>query len=146
MDQLLDLLTDDMKFSIDSKEHYTTLLQKVMSITNRIHNRTRFAPADTIICHSKMEDIFSKYPTDAFSRFNIITNTEIPQNIILIYSQKTIDHPFIIGEPVINKDNQIPEISFDHILSSKVTKEQIKKYRSGAVGQLEVKGFFKFFD
>lgn len=144
MEELLELINDDMKFTIDLNDNHTiSIIQKLIFISNKIYSKTRYQPADTIICHPKMDEIISKY-SESLYRHHVISSNQIERDKIIIYSKKSIENPFIIREIEPQNPNDIMELSIIPIIA--VSENELRKYRSNALGLLHVNGFFKFLD
>jgi hypothetical protein len=110
-----------------------TLVNKIMMISNKIHQSSRRGGADTIIMHPELEillhpDQYDDFRKKLLGRFNVVLDPTMEKDRIEINNQEILEDLQFI--PFTNDDENT--IEFKPLISC--SEDEIIKYIEGLVG------------
>jgi hypothetical protein len=115
------------------REWNKTLVNKIMMISNKIHQSSRRGGADTIIMHPELEillhpDQYDDFRKKLLGRFNVVLDPTMEKDRIEINNQEILEDLQFI--PFTNDDENT--IEFKPLISC--SEDEIIKYIEGLVG------------
>lgn len=115
------------------REWNKTLLNKIMMVSNKIHQSSKMSGADTIIMHPELEILLHPDHYDDFSkklvnRIDVVLDPTMEKDRIEINCRKILSDLKVI--PIMSEDETTVEIK----LMSQCSEDQIMKYLEGLVG------------
>jgi hypothetical protein len=117
------------------REWNKTLINKIMVVSNKIHQSSRRGGADTIIMHPELEillhpDLYDDFRKKLSNGIDVILDPTMEKDRIEINCRKVLDDLRLI--PFMSEGEEMNTVEFKPITSC--TDEQIMKYLEGLVG------------
>jgi hypothetical protein len=117
------------------REWNKTLINKIMMVSNKIHQSSRRGGADTIIMHPELEillhpDLYDDFRKKLSNGIDVILDPTMEKDRIEINCRKVLDDLRLI--PFMSEGEEMNTVEFKPITSC--TDEQIMKYLEGLVG------------
>ena len=117
------------------REWNKTLINKIMVVSNKIHQSSKRGGADTIIMHPELEillhpDLYDDFRKKLSNGIDVILDPTMEKDRIEINCRKVLDDLRLI--PFMSEGEEMNTVEFKPITSC--TDEQIMKYLEGLVG------------
>ena len=119
------------------REWNKTLINKIMMISNKIHQSSRRGGADTIIIHPDLEVLFHPDQYDDFrkkliDRFDVILDPAMERNRVEINNRQVLGDLRFIPYFTEGDENTIGMVELKSIDS--LTEDEVVKYIEGLIG------------
>ena len=119
------------------REWNKTLLNKIMMISNKIHQSSRRGGADTIILHPDLEillhpDSYNDHTKKLVNNINVILDPTMERDRIEINNRQSLENLQFIPFITEGIGDIMSEIEFKPLISC--TNEEIVKYLEGLIG------------
>jgi hypothetical protein len=119
------------------REWNKTLLNKIMMISNKIHQSSRRGGADTIILHPDLEillhpDSYDDHTKKLVNNINVILDPTMGRDRIEINCRKVLEDLRFIPFTTEGTEETMGTIEFKPLISC--TNEEIVKYLEGLIG------------
>jgi hypothetical protein len=117
------------------REWNKTLINKIMVVSNKIHQSSKRGGADTIIIHPELEillhpDLYDDFRKKLSNGIDVILDPTMEKDRVEINCRKVLDDLRLI--PFMSEGEEMNTVEFKPITSC--TDEQIMKYLEGLVG------------
>jgi hypothetical protein len=115
------------------REWNKTLINKIMMVSNKIHQSSKMSGADTIIMHPELEvllhpDHYDDFSKKLINRIDVVLDPSMEKDRIELNCRKILSDLKVI--PIMSEDEGTVEIK----LMSQCSEDQIMKYLEGLVG------------
>ncbi len=115
------------------REWNKTLINKIMMVSNKIHQSSKMSGADTIIMHPELEvllhpDHYDDFSKKLINRIDVVLDPSMEKDRIELNCRKILSDLKVM--PIMSEDEGTVEIK----LMSQCSEDQIMKYLEGLVG------------